>query len=200
MKIPEELKRGLFAENPLAGAVLGLCPALAVTTTATNAVGMGAVLTFAIICSGITISLLNRWIPEKISIPAYITVIAAFVTVADMLMNLIAPDISGRLGIYVQLIAANCIILSKTGQYATAKSLTKSGLDSITTGAGFSAALIIIAAIREILGNNTLFGHVLVNGFKPAAMFMMAPGGFFVVAFLVTIVKCRKIYAGKGTK
>jgi Na+-translocating ferredoxin:NAD+ oxidoreductase subunit E len=193
MMLREELKRGIITENPLVGPVLGLCPALAVTTSALNAAVMGITVIFALTCSSATISLVKRWIPERTHIPCYVTIIAAFVTVADMIMKALSPGISNQLGIYVPLIAANCIIMSRAETYASRNNIIKSIVDGIATGTGFLIALLIVGSMREIIGNNTLFGLTVISGFHPMTIFLMAPGGFFTIAFIVGAINFLRI-------
>ncbi len=197
--IRQELKRGIVTENPIFGAALGLCPALAITTSAANAVGMGLAFIFVLIGSNVVVSLTRRWIPDKVRVPCYITIIATFVTIADLLMKAYAPTLNHHLGIYVPLIAANCIVLGRAEAYASKKNVFTSALDGIAMGLGFTVSLVVIAAIREFLGSNQLFGLTVIPGFRPMALFIMAPGGFFTLAAIIAIANHRRIRKEKST-
>jgi electron transport complex protein RnfE len=196
--IRDELKRGIMVQNPIFGLALGLCPALAITTTAFNALGMGIAVIFVLTCSNVTVSLIRRWIPEKVRIPCYITIIATFVTIADLFMKAYAPFLSSQLGIYVPLIAANCLILARAEAYASKSNLVRAAVDGIVMGFGFSLSLVLISAVREILGYNKLFGVTVITGFHPMVLFVMPAGGFFVVAAFFGIVNYRRIKKARG--
>jgi Na+-translocating ferredoxin:NAD+ oxidoreductase subunit E len=191
--IVEELKRGIIRENPVFCLALGLCPVLAIGTSAINAVGMGVAVIVSLTCSNILISLLRKWIPEKVRTPCFIIIIAAIVTVVDLWMKANYADLSGRLGIYVPLIAVNCLVLRRGQTYALKNNVFKSAVDGVVMGLGFAVALFIVAAIREFLGNNTLFGLTVLPGFHPFSLFTYAPGGFFVLAAILWIVNHRRL-------
>ena len=196
--IVEELKRGILKDNPVLGQTLGLCPALAVTTTALNAVGMGLAVIFVLICSNIVISLTHKWMPDKVRPLCYTIIIAAAVTVADIWMKAVCPGLSDRLGIYVPLIAANCIVMTRAAVFASKNNVLKSALDGIAMGLGFALSLLLIAFIRELLGNNTVFGLTAFPGFHPLSLFVYAPGGFFVLAAILWIANLRRLKKETG--
>lgn len=191
--IAEELKRGVVGENPIFTLALGLCPALAITTSVTNALGMGVAVIFVLTGSNIIISSVRKWIPDKVRIPCYITIIATFVTVVDLWMKAHAPVLNRQLGIFVPLIVVNCIILARAESYASQNNVRKSAIDGIAIGAGFALSLVAIAAVREVLGNNRLFGLTVIPGFRPMLVFAVAPGGFFTVAALLAIINYLRL-------
>jgi Na+-translocating ferredoxin:NAD+ oxidoreductase subunit E len=191
--IVEELKRGIIRENPVFCLALGLCPVLAIGTSAVNAVGMGVAVIISLTCSNILISLLRKWIPEKVRTPSYIIIIAVIVSVVDLLMKAYDADVSSRLGIYVPLIAVNCLLLRRGQTFALKNNAVKSAVDGVVMGLGFAGALFVVAAVREFLGNNTLFGLTVVPGFHPLSVFSYAPGGFFVLAAILWIANRRRM-------
>ncbi len=196
--IVQELNRGILKDNPLLGQTLGLCPALAVTATAQNAVGMGLAVLFVLICSNVLISLTGKWMPEKVRPLCYTVIIAAAVTVADIWMKAVCPALSDRLGIYVPLIAANCIVMTRASVFASKNNVIKSALDGIAIGIGFALSLLLIAVIRELLGNNTVFGLTAFPGFHPLSLFIYAPGGFFILAAILWIANLRRMKKETG--
>jgi len=182
------LTNGILKENPTLRLVLGTCPTLAITTMASNALGMGAAATFVLIGSNLVISLLRKVIPEKIRIPAYITVIAGFVTVVQMLVKAFAPELNEALGIYLPLITVNCIILARAEMFASKNTVGASVLDAIGMGIGFTAALLLMGCIRELLGNGTIFGMAVTQGhIEPMLIMILPPGGFFVFGILIAL-------------
>ena len=186
--LKSEMKRGILTENPVLRLVLGTCPTLAVTTAASNAIGMGVAATLVLICSNTVISLLRRVIPDKVRIPAYITVIASFVSVVQMLVKAYAPALDESLGIYLPLIVVNCIILGRAEMYASKHKPAAAALDGLAMGVGFTAALLCMGIVRELLGAGSVFGHSFVSGdgfLLPILFFAMAPGGFFVFGLLI---------------
>ena len=152
----KEFSKGIFKENPIFIIVLGLCPTLAVSTQVINALGMGAGVIFVLLGSNIFVSLLKDFIPEKVRIPAYVVIIASFVTVVDLVMQAFAPSLSKSLGVFVQLIVVNCIILGRAEAYANKNTLGRSVLDALGMGIGFTLSLILISLIREVLGAGTI--------------------------------------------
>ena len=152
------LTNGIVKENPVLRLVLGTCPTLAVTTAAFNGVGMGLAATFVLVCSNIAISSLRKVIPDKVRLPAYITVIATFVTIVQMLVQAFAQDLYSALGVYLPLIVVNCIILGRAEMFASKNGVVDSALDGLGMGLGFTATLLVMASIREILGAGTFFG------------------------------------------
>lgn len=187
-KLFHEFKKGITVENPTFGLVLGLCPTLAVSTSVINAIGMGIAATFVLLGSNIFISSLRNFIPEKIRIPAYIVIIATFVTINEMVMAAYFPALDRALGIYVPLIVVNCIVLGRAEAFACKNSVVYSIFDALGMGAGFTLALIIIAAIRELLGNGTIFGFPLIKGFEPVTMMVLAPGALFTIGILIGLI------------
>ena len=190
---------GIIKENPVLTLLLGLCPALAVTTSAGNGVGMGLSTMFVLICSNMVISSLKDFIPEKVRIPSYIVVIASFVTILGFLLKAYIPELDKSLGLYVPLIVVNCIILGRSEMFASKRSITDSAFDGIGMGLGFTSALFLIGLIRELLGAGTIFGFaVTANYIEPMAVFMLAPGGFFVLGCLVALVTA--VSRGRGVR
>lgn len=183
------IKNGIIDENPTFRLVLGMCPTLAVTTSVMNALGMGAAATFVLICSNVVIAALRNFIPSKIRIPAFVVVIAAFVTIVQLLMKAFLPDLDKSLGIFIPLIVVNCIILGRAEAFASKNQVLPSLFDGLGMGIGFTLALTIIATVREILGNGTLFGISLFGDSFPAALIMiMAPGGFITLGLLLGLI------------
>lgn len=179
---------GILNENPTFKLVLGTCPTLAVTTSAINGLGMGLAATFVLLCSNIVISMLRKFIPDKVRIPAFITIIAGFVTVVQMLVKAFAPDIDEALGIYLPLIVVNCIILARAEMFACKNNVLLSALDGLGMGIGFTATLVLMGSIRELLGAGTIFGITVTAGaIEPMLVFILPPGGFFVFGVLVAL-------------
>ena len=193
------LTNGIIKENPVLVLILGTCPTLAVTTLAVNGVGMGLAATFVLVCSNIVISLLKNIIPDKVRIPCYIVIIAGFVTILSSLMEAFLPDLYASLGLFLQLIVVNCIILGRAEMFASKHGVLASALDGIGMGLGFTLALLIMGSIREILGAGTWFGIPLtVNLFSPISIFILAPGGFLVYGLVIAAV--NKLTKGKAVK
>ncbi len=182
----KEVTKGIIKENPVLCLVLGTCPTLAVTTAASNAIGMGIAATAVLIGSNAVISALRKVIPDKVRIPAYITIIATFVTIVQMVVKAFAPEIDQSLGIYLPLIVVNCIILGRAEMYASKNPVIPSILDGIGMGIGFTVTLLIMGSIREILGNGTWFGMPLTGGIQ-IIIFLLPPGGFFVFGMLIAL-------------
>lgn len=193
------LTRGIIKENPVLVLVLGTCPTLAVSTQATNAVGMGIAATAVLVCSNMAISLLRNAIPDKVRIPCYIVLIAGFVTVVQMIVEAFAYSLYEALGIYLPLIVVNCIILGRAEMYANKNTVVNSALDGIGMGIGFTLTLLVMASIREIFGNGTWFGMTIpVLADNNISVLTMAPGGFVIFGCLIALV--NKITKGKGVK
>ena len=188
----EKLKvfsNGLLKENPSLRLVLGTCPTLAVTTLAVNGLGMGLAATFVLVCSNIAISALRKIIPDKVRLPAYITVIATFVTVLQMLVKAFVPALDSALGIFLPLIVVNCIILGRAEMFASKNSIGLSALDGLGMGLGFTGTLVVMGSVREVLGAGTLFGvQVMPAAVDPMTVFITPPGGFFVFGCLMALV------------
>ena len=194
----KEFTKGIVKENPVLCLVLGTCPTLAVTTSAFNAIGMGVAATAVLICSNAVISALRKFIPDKVRIPAYITIIAGFVTVVQMLVKAFAPAINDSLGIFLPLIVVNCIILGRAEMFAGKNPVIPSILDGLGMGIGFTAALLLMGIIRELCGSGTVFG-LQVLPFK-ILIFVLPPGGFFVFGMLIMIANKLNNRAGKKVK
>lgn len=179
---------GLIKNNPTFVLMLGMCPTLGTTTSAINGLGMGLAATFVLICSNVVISLLKSVIPDKVRIPAFIVVIASFVTILEFLMKAYTPALYASLGLFIPLIVVNCIILGRAEAFAAKNNPIKSMFDGIGTGLGFTVALTILGAIREMLGSGSIFGTKFIEG-DGMLMFVLAPGAFIVLGFLVAISK-----------
>lgn len=180
---------GVFNENPTFRLVLGMCPTIAVTTSVTNALGMGAAVIFVLTCSNMLISLLRNFIPDKVRIPCYVVVIAMFVTVVQMVLQAFIPSLYESLGLFIPLIVVNCIILARAESFAAKNTVIPSMMDGIGIGVGFTVALTMIAAVRELIGNGSLFGiSVFGADYPPALMFILAPGGFLVLGLLLALI------------
>ena len=183
------LMKGLVRENPVFVLALGLCPALAVSTEVFNAVGLGAATTFVLLCSNIAISLLRKVIPDKVRIPCYIVLIAGFVALVQMIVEAYFFNLHMALGIFLPLIAVNCVIFARVEVFASKNTIINSIVDAIGMGAGFTLALVIIATIREVLGNGTWFGLPLPALYEfNIPLITLAPGGFIVFGVLIAIV------------
>ena len=191
------IMNGILTENPTFMQLLGMCPTLAVTTSLRNGLGMGLSAAAVLVCSNFLISLLRKVIPDKVRIAAYIVIIAAFVTLIDMSLQAYLPDLASSLGLFIPLIVVNCIILARAEAFASKNSPIMSALDGVGMGLGFTGALCIISAIREILGAGTIWGITIYGGaIQPMGIMIMAPGGFIVLGLLVGtinfIVRKRK--------
>lgn len=196
----ENLKRGIITENPIFVQVLAMCPTLAVTSSAENAVGMGLATTIVLIFSNMLISAFRKFIPEKIRIPAYIVIIASFVTIVDMVMHAYVPDLYTSLGIFIPLIVVNCVILGRAEAYASKNPIVPSIFDAIGMGLGFTVALFSIGAVREILGAGQIFGmQIMPEAYKPASIMILAPGAFITLGFLMILLNYINIKKAKKT-
>jgi electron transport complex protein RnfE len=191
--------KGIIKENPVLVLVLGTCPTLAVSTSVLSALGMGAAATIVLLCSNVVISALRNVIPDKVRIPCYIVLIAGFVTMVQMLVKAFAPALDDALGIYLPLIVVNCIILGRAEMYANKNKVLDSAIDALGMGVGFTVALLLMATIREVLGNGTWMGiEIPVLADNHISIMTMAPGGFLVFGILIAIV--NKITDGKKVK
>ena len=194
------LTNGILKENPVLRLVLGTCPTLAVTTAAFNGLGMGLAATFVLVCSNIAISSLRKVIPDKVRLPAYITVIAAFVTIVQMLVQAFAQDLYSALGVYLPLIVVNCIILGRAEMFASKNNVLDSALDGLGMGLGFTATLLVMASIREILGAGTFFGMRVLPEENCITMMGTPPGGFFTFGVLMALVVFIETKMGQRKK
>lgn len=191
---------GLIKENPTFVLFLGMCPTLAVTTGVINAIGMGLSTTSVLICSNLVISMLRNFIPNKIRIASYIVIIAGFVTVVEMLLKAYLPALSESLGIYIPLIVVNCIILGRAEAFASKNTVFSSALDGLGMGLGFTSALILISAVREIFGAGTFAGIPLFGeNFQPMSIMILPPGAFLTLGILLAVINSisKKIKASK---
>ena len=180
---------GLITENPTFVLMLGMCPTLGVTTAAMNGIGMGLATTAVLICSNLLISLLRNIISERIRIPAFIVVIASFVSIVEMLLKAYLPDLSDALGVYIPLIVVNCIIFARAEAFAFKNGPVASLADGLGMGLGFTCAITILSAIREMLGSGTIFGAQLMpESYEPMAIMLQVPGGFITLGLLLILV------------
>ena len=198
----ERLKNGIITENPIFVLMLGMCPTLAVTTSAINGIGMGLSTTVVLVMSNMLISMLRKVIPDSVRMPAFIVVVASFVTIVQFLMEGFTPSLYESLGIYIPLIVVNCIILGRAESYASKNPVLPSIFDGLGMGLGFTLSLTVLGAFREMLGAGTIFGHSFIPAdnpttFEPISIFVMAPGAFFVLAFLVALMNRIKKKKGK---
>ena len=202
----ERLYNGIIKENPTFVLMLGMCPTLAITTSAINGIGMGLTTTVILAASNLMISLLRNFIPDSVRMPAYIVVVASFVTIVQMLLQGFIPFLYSSLGIYIPLIVVNCIILGRAEAYAGKHGPIPSLFDGIGMGLGFTVALVCIGAVREILGAGTVFGvTVMPASYQPISIFILAPGAFFVLACLTALqnklkMPCATNGSAKGKK
>lgn len=203
-KFLERLVNGLFKENPTFVLMLGMCPTLAVTKSASNAIGMGLSTAAVLIVSNVIISALRRFIPDRVRMPYFIVVVASMVTIVEYLLKAYLPDVNEALGIYIPLIVVNCIIFGRVEAYAAKNSVGLALFDGIGMGLGFTIALLIIGSFRELLGAGTVFGYrVMPGSYEPITMFVQAPGAFLVLAMLTALQNKFKLPSatnGKGKK
>jgi len=192
--IGERLYNGIVKENPTFVLMLGMCPTLAVTTSAKNGLGMGFATMAVLILSNLLISLLRKIIPEGVRVPVYITIIASFVTIIEMVMHAFVKPLYDSLGIFIPLIVVNCIILGRAEAYANKNNAILSIFDGVGIGLGFTIGLTTIGIVREILGNGTVFGfQIMPKSYEPVAIFIMAPGAFLILALLCALQNKLKL-------
>lgn len=200
-KAGKQFLNGLLTENPTFVLMLGMCPTLAVTTSAVNGLGMGLTTTVVLTLSNIMISLLRNIIPDRVRIPAFIVVIASFVTMVELLLEGFIPSLYDALGIYIPLIVVNCIILGRAEAFASKNGIFLSLVDGAGMGLGFTFALTCIGAVRELLGAGEVFGfRIMPDAYVPFSIFVLAPGAFFVVAALTAIQNYAKIRGARKGK
>ncbi len=199
-KAVKTLTAGLIENNPTFVQLIGMCPTLAVTTSLQNGFMMGLAATAVLVASNVAISLLRKFIPDKIRIAAYVVVIAGFVTMIEMLLNAFMPALAESLGIFIPLIVVNCIILARAEAFASKNSVGLSALDGLGMGIGFTLALSLISSVRELLGAGTLWGvQILGAAYEPMLVFILAPGGFIVLGLLIAVIQLiRNKNAKKG--
>ena len=216
MKFSEQLKAGVILDNPIFMQTIGLCPALATTTSLSNGIGMGVAATIVLICSNVVISALRKFIPDKIRIAAFITIIATFVTMIDLALQAFVPSLAASLGLFLPLIVVNCIILGRAEAYASKNKVVPSALDGVCMGLGFTFALVLMGFFRELLGAGTILsglstllpflaGAIPAEGFavpflntNPMVMMILPAGGFLMMGFIFAAI--QKIMAGKEDK
>ena len=180
------LMNGIVTENPTFRLVLGTCPTLAVTTSALNGLGMGAAATFVLVCSNVAISMLRKFIPDQVRIPAFIVVICTFVTMVQLLMQAFVPALYNSLGMFIPLIVVNCIILARAEAFASKNTPIASAADGLGMGIGFTLALTLMGSIRELIGNGSVFGvNVLGASYEPMLLIVLASGGFLTFGLLL---------------
>ena len=196
--LAQEFSKGLIKENPVLRLVLGTCPTLATSTSVESAIGMGLAATVVLVCSNIVISALRKVIPSKVRIPAYIVIIAGFVTLVQMLVKAFLPQIDEMLGVYLPLIVVNCIILGRAEAFASKNNVLYSAVDGLGMGVGFTAALLLMGGVRELLGAGSIAGFtVLPEAIPPMTIFVLAPGGFFVFGILIALANKVAESSGK---
>lgn len=194
---------GIIPENPTFRLVLGTCPTLATTTSALNGLGMGAAAAFVLVCSNVAISLLRRFIPDKVRIPAFIVVICTFVTMVQLLMQAFVPSLYESLGIFIPLIVVNCIILARAEAFASKNPPLASAADGLGMGVGFTLALTLMGAVRELIGNGSIFGvSVLGASYEPMLLIVLASGGFLTFGLLLGLFNLaeKKLSARRAAK
>ncbi|WP_394271869.1 RnfABCDGE type electron transport complex subunit E [Butyricicoccus sp.] len=189
MSFGKNLKEGLFTNNPVLVQLIGMCPTLATTTSVINGVGMGLSATAVLICSNIVISLLRKFIPNKVRIAAYITVIAGFVTMIDLLLQAFIPSLSASLGLFIPLIVVNCIILGRAEAFASKNSVGASAVDGLVMGLGFTFALVVMSVVRELLGAGTIGGGLITVFSQPATIMILPAGGFLTLGFVIAVMQ-----------
>ena len=189
-KIADQFREGIITNNPVFVQLLGTCPALATTTSALNALGMGISVIFVLVFSNLFISLLRKFIPSQIRIASYIVIISGFVSMLELLIKAFLPSLDNSLGLFIPLIVVNCIILARAEAFASKNKALPSVIDGLAMGAGFTFALVILGAIREILGAGTVFGlHLFGEWFEPAVLFILPPGAFITLGFVIALVQ-----------
>ena len=192
---------GLIFENPIFSLMLGMYPTLGITTAGSNGLGMGLATTAVLVCSNLFISLLRKFIPEKVRIPSFIVIIASFVTIIDLMMKAYLPDLSKSLGMYIPLIVVNCIIFARAESFAFKNPPVLSIADGLGMGLGFTFAITLLSVIREVIGNGTFFGmSVMPAGYQPMAIMLQVPGGFVTLGLLLVAVNAIRKLAEKSKK
>ena len=180
--------KGFIKENPVFVLFLGLCPVLGVTTSAINGLGMGLATTFVLTMSNIVVSLIKNFIPDKVRIPAFIVIIASFVTIVELTMQAFVPSLFEALGLFIPLIVVNCIVLGRAEAFASKNSLLSSVIDGFGMGLGFTFALVMLGGVREILGSGSIFGIKFIEG-DGMLLFVLAPGAFIALGYLIMLIQ-----------
>lgn len=191
----QNFSKGFIKENAVFVLFLGLCPTLGVTTSAVNGLGMGLATTFVLVMSNLVVSLIKNFIPDKVRIPSFIVIIATFVTVVELVMKGYFPDLFKALGLFIPLIVVNCLVLGRAEAYASKSTLSKSLVDGTGMGLGFAFALVLLGAVREILGSGSIFGFKFIEG-DGMLLFVLAPGAFIALGYLIMLMNKvkEKIY------
>ncbi len=190
MSLSKIFKKGLISENSMFVQLIGMCPVLAVSSTAMNSLAMGMAATSVLVCSNIVVSILRKLIPEKIRIPVFVIIIATFVTIVDMFLNAFAPDIYSALGIFIPLIVVNCLILARAESFAYSNGVIPSAVDGLGMGLGFTLGISILGIFRELLGSGSVYGiSIFSESFQPARIFVAAPGAFILLGILIGIFR-----------
>ena len=198
-RLGKELTKGIIVENPILIIMLGLCATLACSTSATDAFGMGLAFTFVMICSNVVVALVRKITPHQIRIPVFITVISTFVTIVDYAMKAYTPLLSRSLGVFVPLIVVNCIVMGRAEAFASRNGVAASFMDGVGMSIGFTLIITLLGAIRELFGNGTVFGlRVLPAGYQPFLIFILPPGAFLVIGFMMAAQK--KFFQKGGAK
>jgi electron transport complex protein RnfE len=179
--------RGFFKENAVFVLLLGLCPTLGVTTSAFNGLGMGLATTFVLLMSNVVVSIIKIYIPEKVRIPSYIVIIASFVTIVELVMQAYVPDLFAALGLFIPLIVVNCLVLGRAEAFASKNNLFTAAIDGLGMGLGFTMALVMLGAVREIMGSGSLFGLKFLQG-EGMIVFVLAPGAFIALGYLIVLI------------
>ena len=188
MNLGKVFKNGIIDDNPTFVQVIGMCPTLAVTSSAINGIGMGLSTAIVLACSNLAISLLRKVIPDKIRIPSFIVVIATFVTIVQMVLKAYVPALDNALGLYIPLIVVNCIILARAESFASKNGPLASAVDGLGMGLGFTLALTVLGAVRELLGAGSIFGlSIFGASYQPALLFILPPGAFLTLGFLMAL-------------
>ncbi len=188
VSLTQEFTKGLWGDNPNLEQLLGMCPTLAVSTSVINGLGMGVAATFVLVCSSVMISLIRKLVPGQVRIATYIVVIATFVTLVDLSMKAWAPALSASLGAFIPLIVVNCIILGRAEAFASKNGPWRSTIDALGMGAGFTATLLVLGAIRELLGAGQLMGKTVLPGFEPWIVMILPAGAFLVLGLMLGAV------------
>lgn len=198
MNLLRILRNGIVDENPTFRLVLGMCPTLAITTAAMNGLGMGAATTFVLVMSNLFVSLLRKVIPERIRIPAFVVVIATFVTIVQLLVKAFVPALDKSLGIFIPLIVVNCIIFARAEAFAFKNKPIPAVFDGLGMGIGFTLAITLLSSVRELLGTGAIFGaQIMPDGFMPMAIMTQPPGGFIMLGLLLALVNTITAHADK---
>ena len=187
----QNFSKGFIKDNPVFVLFLGLCPTLGVTTSAVNGLGMGLATTFVLIMSNLVVSLIKNFIPDKVRIPAFIVIIATFVSIVELVMQAYVPDLFEALGLFIPLIVVNCLVLGRAEAFASKNNLLKSSIDGTGMGLGFAFALTLLGSVREILGSGSFFGLKFIEG-DGMLVFVLAPGAFIALGYLILLMNKLK--------